>query len=244
MEAFNIKLAGHVFGIETRYTENLSFFSDYLTDSAESPVITASVPDDALERITEGQPDIPPRYAELTALYRPIAETLPLFCGTVFHGAAISYGGKGYIFTAPSGTGKSTHIRLWHKHLGNSVDIINGDKPVITADADGIFVHGTPWAGKEMWHKNRSVPLGGICILHRGDSCKAEGINANEALPFILRQTYRPEDPDSLGKTMDVLDSVLRHIPVISLYCDMSEDAVRCSFEALCGKSFDENKIG
>ena len=86
--------------------------------------------------------------AEILCIYRAIAEKLPLYNRFVMHGAAISFEDKAYIFTAASGTGKSTHIRLWRKAFGNPVGIINGDKPVIEIKDDGTsLVYGTPWAG-------------------------------------------------------------------------------------------------
>ena len=88
--------------------------------------------------------------AEILCIYRAIAEKLPLYNRFVMHGAAISFEDKAYIFTAASGTGKSTHIRLWRKAFGNPVGIVNGDKPVIEIKDDGTsLVYGTPWAGKE-----------------------------------------------------------------------------------------------
>ncbi len=242
MERYTVRLAGHNVLIESRYESSRRFFSDY-TVPDERWEITARVEDSELDATVAEVQGITRETAELTGLYRPIAEAMPMLGGFVFHGAAISYGGRGYIFTAPSGTGKSTHIRLWRRYLGKAVDIVNGDKPIITVDDGGAVVHGTPWAGKERWQKNRSVPLGGICLLHRGEICTAKRASADEFLPFLICQTYRSADPAVMGKTMELLDAVLKEVPVYSLHCDVSEDAVRCSFEAMCGENYDDNKL-
>lgn len=243
MEQINIRLAGHIIRVLYRYEKNRDFFADYITDDDTAPEIIASVTEEEIRHTVAEVPGISPETAELTSLYRPIAEALPHLGGFVFHGAAISFGGKGYIFTAPSGTGKSTHIKLWRKHLGNKVDIINGDKPIITVSDGGVFVHGTPWAGKERWQKNCSFPLGGICLLRRSISCKAEEADTDDDLPFLLSQTYISPDADVTGKTMELLDKVIRSVKISRLYCDISEEAVRCSFEEMCSLCYDDHKL-
>ena len=242
MEKFNIRLADHIFEINLRYPENRAFFRDYIDESGKSAEIVVLVSDDELEKTVETVGGSP-KSAELTALYRPIAEYLPTVGGFVFHGAAICYGGKGYIFTAPSGTGKSTHIRLWRRYLGKSVDIINGDKPIITVKDGEATVHGTPWAGKELWQKNQSFPLGGICLLRRGENCSAGDADIGKSLSFLLGQIYMPRESDGTVLTVDLLDTLLKTVPLKYLYCDISTDAVRKSFEALTGESFDEHRI-
>ena len=233
MEKFNIRLAGRCIGIECRYEAVKDFFKDYITDETE-PEITVSA-DDGLMSDSEG---VSPDSAEIIELYRPIAEAFPGMGGFVFHGAAISYKGVGYIFTAPSGTGKSTHIREWKRYLGRNVDIVNGDKPIITVSGDGVSVHGTPWAGKERWQKNRSVPLGGICFLERGTECEIKEVSDSDRVPMLFSQTYRPHDPDTLGQTIELIGSVGGRVPMYSLRCDVSEDAVKCAFEMMCGADF------
>ncbi len=88
-------------------------------------------------------------YTECLHIYRKIAEQLPKYERCVVHGAAISYKNNAVLFIAPSGTGKSTHIRLWHRYLGDAIGIINGDKPILHITKNEINVYGTPWAGKE-----------------------------------------------------------------------------------------------
>ena len=108
-------------------------------------------------------------YLETLVVLRAIAEHGPALGRILFHGATIEYGGRAYIFTAPSGTGKSTHIRMWRTVFGDDVDIINGDKPLLRVDGRSgeVRAYGTPWAGKERWQRNVSAPLAGICVVTR-----------------------------------------------------------------------------
>ena len=106
-----------------------------------------------------------PEYLETLVLLRKIAEELPDRDTFLMHGAVISWKDNAYMFTAPSGTGKSTHISLWRKYLGEGVQSINGDKPFLSVSDTEVRAYGTPWAGKERWQHNTSAPLKGICIL-------------------------------------------------------------------------------
>lgn len=184
--------------------------------------------------------DVTAENAESLCLYRSIAEQLPRFDACVFHGAAISYGEKAYLFTAPSGTGKSTHIKLWRKHLGSAVDIVNGDKPVLRLTENEVNVCSTPWAGKERWHKNRIVPLGGLCVIKRGTADRIRRATPAELVETLLSQVYLPHDPTALQRTLDLVDAISRRVPLFVLECTVSEDAVRAAFPAMTGLPYPE----
>ena len=176
--------------------------------------------------------------AESICLYRSIAEQLPHFDACLFHGAAISYGDRAFLFTAPSGTGKSTHIRLWRRYLGDAIDIVNGDKPILRLTDEGVNVCSTPWAGKENWQKNRIVPLGALCLLKRGTVNRIRRVAAKDYLRELLHQVYLPGNNGTLVTTLELLDRMCRRVPVFVLECDMSEEAVRTAFTGLTGERY------
>ncbi|TPF97440.1 hypothetical protein EP30_02270 [Bifidobacterium sp. UTCIF-39] len=187
----------------------------------------------------------PDDYLETLAVLRAIAERLPALNRTVFHGATIAYKGRAYVFTAPSGTGKSTHIRLWRRYLGSKVQVINGDKPILEfvdsgadADADAaVIAHATPWAGKEGWQTAQAhAPLGGICIVTRGTRNICRRIDPQTALPWLMPQIYMPNDSAAAIHTLDLMDRLIRNVPVYLLDCDISEAAVHASRSAMCGE--------
>lgn len=195
---------------------------------------------------------------ELSALHRAIAEAMPLYGRFVMHGAAITYGGGAYLFCAPSGVGKSTHIALWKRYLGDGVDIINGDKPFLSLEdgcaGEHIRVHGSPWAGKELWQKNRSAELRAVCLITRGEKNSivrfgdaeslgpTERFGPTECLGALMRQIYLPRSAEAAQATLALTDALVRLVPVYRLRCDMSEEAVRCSFEALTGLRYQDEK--
>ena len=114
-------------------------------------------------------PQYSPQYLETLAALRRIADFMPEKDCFLMHGAVIAWKNQGYLFTAPSGTGKSTHLALWKKYLGDQAEVINGDKPFLKVTEDEVWGYGTPWAGKEQWQVNKKVALKGICFLGRGE---------------------------------------------------------------------------
>ena len=112
--------------------------------------------------------------------------------GFMLHSSAVVADGKAYLFTADSGTGKSTHTSLWKKLFGNRAYILNDDKPALRLE-DGIwYVYGTPWSGKHDLSMNERVPLSGIAIIERGEENRMERMKEISAIVPIIRQANRP----------------------------------------------------
>lgn len=180
-------------------------------------------------------------YLETLVALRKVSEFLPHKNTLLFHGACISYQGSAYLFAAPSGTGKSTHIRLWKKHLGADVGIVNGDKPFISFNSPQPLIHGTPWAGKEHWQRNCSVPLKSICFIKRGTKNTIRKTSILESLPLLLTQIYVPQEAESASMTLSLIDLLIKKVPMYLLECDISEEAVRTSFEQLTELPYPQN---
>lgn len=250
---FNAKLAEISVGIGCPSPETRGLFADYITDSPcrfsvsvdDSDIDAEARADTAREaEITGGTP-----IYEFSAIQRKIAEVFPFYDRFVIHGAAITYRQDAFLFCAPSGTGKSTHISLWKRYLRADTDIINGDKPFLSLDApplsdglnrqaSGFRVHGSPWSGKERWQKNRSAPLRAVCFLSQADENSISRLQPDGATAMLLRQIYMPSDFEAAVKTLDLIDRLVRSVPLYHLHCNISKDAVRCSFEALTGERY------
>ncbi len=215
-------------------------YADKWSDHAHSIRITPQLAEE--ERRWAESPTLSQNMLARTALLRQIAEIGPQLGLYVAHMAVVEYRGLAYAFAAPSGTGKSTHLRLWTQTLGADVTVINGDKPILRlSDASAspaIIAYGTPWAGKEGWQTNTSAPLAGLCLLTRGAQDECRRISPVEALPRAMRQVYMPEDPISAALTLDFLDVLLREAPLYQLTCTMERSAVKASFEAMTGLDF------
>lgn len=175
-------------------------------------------------------------YLESLVIYRKLCEKLIDRDILLFHSAAIRMDGKAYLFTAPSGTGKSTHIKLWRKRFGKAVGIINGDKPLISVTKDEIRAWGTPWDGKEHWSANVSAPIAGICQISRGVENVIRQISPEEALSQLFTQTYRPETAEGMRKTVQLLAEISQRVPFWQLKCNMSTEAAEVSYAAMRGE--------
>ena len=231
MQKIDILLADLKINIEHKYDYMSYLCKDYISQS-DTPDIIAKADNAAILKEKELVPSAPIESCESLCIYRAIGERLPHFDRFVFHGAAIEYGGKAYLFTAPSGTGKTTHINLWKQYLGDKVDIINGDKPIIKA-GNISTVYGTPWAGKEGYQRNTSAPLKAICILKQGKENKITKLELAEAVNHLMRQVYLPSNPSALSKTLELLGTVIENTPVYLLECDISKQAFETSFNQM-----------
>lgn len=248
---FNVKLADIVLEISSKYDTLSEYCREYLIE--ECAKMKEQGEENAVQQILITQEDIEAEYArimqsekaiytsqymETLAALRKIADVMPTYNRFLMHGAVLSWKNAGYMFTAPSGTGKSTHVALWKKYLGDEVKIINGDKPILAVQQNEIRVYGTPWAGKEHWQTNTSVPLKGICFIKQGNENKIRTITPKEALPMLIHQVYFTENPEQAGKTMELLNQLFQYVPMYQLECDISEEAVRCSFEMMTGDRY------
>ena len=169
---------------------------------------------------------------ESLAVYRKIAERMPEYDTFLFHGSAIAADGAAYIFTAKSGTGKSTHAVLWREMLGERAVMVNDDKPLLRVHPDGTAtVYGTPWDGKHHLSHNIAVPVRAICILERAHENRIRRITKAEALPMLIQQAYRPADPAALQKTLMLLDRL--NVKLFRLGRNMDLSAARLSYNAM-----------
>ena len=147
--------------------------------------------------------------------------------GTVlFHSAVVSLDGRGYMFLGKSGTGKSTHARLWLQNIPGT-ELMNDDNPAVRVKPDGTaVVYGTPWSGKTPCYRNVSAPLGGIVLLSQAPYnriTRLNGIGAYAAVvPSISGKRWDARIADGLHETENALAT---YIPVWHLDCLPDADA-------------------
>ena len=172
-------------------------------------------------------------YLETLAVYRKIAEKMPFYDTILFHGSCVAVDGTGYLFTARSGTGKSTHTRLWRKLLGDRAVMVNDDKPLIRVNENGALAYGTPWNGKHRLSSNIAVPLKGICILRRAEENIIHKITVQQAYPMLLQQVYRPADSEAMKQTLALIDKLAAKVNLWQLGCNKDIEAAVIAYEAM-----------
>lgn len=236
------KFADKVVEIRSLHEEVHAYCSDYLTYDPVDYIVTTSQADIEFEREKSKREDIKAgiavrnftdSYLEELAVYRKIAEKMTDYDTILFHGSVIAVDGIGYLFTAKSGTGKSTHTRLWREYFGDRAVMVNDDKPLIKITDTEVTVYGTPWDGKHRISTNTSVPLKAVCILGRGAENEISRIPVSQAYPMLLQQTYRPNDMIKMQNIFTLLDRMCQNIVLYDLKCNMNTDAVTTAYNGM-----------
>ena len=202
--------------------ELLEILSPYAVNGGE-PEIKIALTEDEIAR--ELLPDVTPWQAESAGICRRLAESILPLGGYLFHAAVIELDGAGYAFTAKSGVGKTTHIAMWMKKYGAA--IVNGDKPILRMRGGKVYAYGTPWCGKENWHRNTCVPLAGLCFLARGAENRIERLQPDTAVPLLLPQLF------AAARCLDFAEDFLRAVPAYRLYATRSWDAAELSYKTM-----------
>lgn len=235
---FNIGIAGMTFQVTTLHRYSEKYCGQYLIDEPgeHKIVLTQQDVDDERYRCSEKDVGIndslctaPDHYLESVCLLRALANYISLHNRILMHGSAIAVNGKGYIFTALSGTGKSTHTALLRQLHGENAVMINDDKPFLHIAEDQIYVCGNPWMGKHLLGNNITVPLAGIFFLHRSEENVLNRITPDDALTLLISQCHRPEDPEKMMNSLEMLDNILNRVPLYDFGCNMDMSAAELS---------------
>lgn len=242
MTAFVIEIAGVPAGIKCRFPENQLFFRGYITD--RPPVITIEPSDEDLDKTQAGfdlmnEAHSWPKYRydaeflENNAIHRILAEKLLSYGVLLIHGSALSADGQAVIFTAPSGTGKSTHSGLWRKKFGDRILMINDDKPMIRISDGKAVVYGTPWNGKHRLSNNISAPLKAIVKLERDEINHIAPMKKSDAFSSLVAHAYLSKDPVIMERVLELERQILNAADFYLLGCNMTEEAAEVSFNGI-----------
>ena len=202
----------------------------YLTESAKPDIIISS----DWRGLQEKQPHLSKDDCEYIVTGSSFYNQLLNFDGMMLHASAVILDGWAYLFSAPSGTGKSTHTALWRKVFGeDKALILNDDKPALRFENGHFYAYGTPWSGKTDMNINRRVPLAGICMLGRGERNEIERFAGAEAVHALLEQTIRPRNAEKMVKLLELVDRLFAEVPVWKMNCNMDPEAAHVSYEAM-----------
>ena len=241
---FSMCVAGRVAAVAATFASTRDYCAAFLCDAPPdfSVTVTQSHIDferkkSARERALEGLPpfDYPDAYLELTAVQRQVAEALFGYDTLLFHGSVVAVDGAAYLFTAKSGTGKSTHTRLWRAMLGDRAVMVNDDKPFLRMDGPGVVACGSPWMGKHGLGCKGEFPLKAVCVLERGTENVIAPMSAKDALRMLLQQSNRPQSPALLPQYLQLLDTLAARVKFYKLSCNMEPEAARVAYEAMKG---------
>lgn len=205
-----------------------------IADASEADLHVYSMAEALHERSPELSMDDCEYLSTGISFYRQLAR----FQGLLLHSSCVVVDERAYLFSAPCGTGKSTHVELWLKLFGDRAYILNDDKPALRVIDNEVYVYGTPWSGKHDRSRNMRVKLGGIAVLERSEENFIREMTPSEAIFPLLDQTVRTLRADSMGMCMETLGKIVELGKVYRLGCNMDQSAAILSYEFMSGKRF------
>lgn len=246
MEAFTMEIAGVSVTVQPLFQSTKEYCRPYLSDKA--PDFSVEVTRDdldheqkllELEAVEEGLKirKFKEPFLERSTIQRRVADYLLSRNILMLHGSTVAVDGCAYLFTAPCGTGKSTHTRLWRELFGERAIMVNDDKPFLRITEDGVLAYGSPWSGKHGLAANVCVPLKGICSLQRGKENLIHRVEAEQLRDLLCHQAHRPEAPVLAEKSAVLVHRIMELVPLWELSCNKEPDAARVSYAAMSSVS-------
>ena len=242
MDSFMMEIAGVAFEVAPLFETTKLYCREYLVDrqpayrvevcreelAEEQRLLDLEADEEGLKRRKFSEP-----FLERSVIQRKVAQMLLEQDVLLMHGSTVAVDGQAYLFTAPCGTGKSTHTRLWREVFGDRAVMVNDDKPFLRFSDGKVLAYGSPWSGKHGLANNVCFPLKGICVLRRG----AENVirpAAGEAVSgFLLNQIFRPEGD---VRVPGLLEKLMERVAVWEMACNRDAEAARISHGAMSGK--------
>ena len=151
----------------------------------------------------------------------------------LLHASVTRYQGRGNLFFGVSGTGKSTHSRLWHEFVPGS-DLMNDDNPVIRFEGDDCLVYGSPWSGKTLCYRNVVAPVNALVRLEQYPENRIERLHSLQAYASIIAAVSTIRwNHDVMSLLVPTIERVAMTLPCYQLKCRPDEEAVRVCKEAI-----------
>ena len=240
MAQFCLEIAGRVAHVTSLFESTPHHFSAYLTN--REPDFSMEIQDFDL-RFEQADADaeaaeegfrrrvFPDPFLERASIQRKFARHLLNEKVILVHGSTVAVDGQAYLFTARSGTGKSTHTRLWREVFGNCAQMVNDDKPFLILSPSGVLACGSPWSGKHGLDTNICVPLKGICLLERGLENQIRRAEPAEVLGLL--EGYRPQDSEEIATYQQLLKELTQTVPLWQMGCTKDPEAAKIAFTAM-----------
>lgn len=230
---FKIKIADTVLEINAFNETTKKYCQDFLSEEEPNYVITMTDEDLKNERTTSENGKV---YVneEISALYRKIAELVIKDNIIVFHGSSFMVDNNGFLITARSGVGKSTHSRNLKALLGDKFIYINDDKPLLKVNENSVTVYGTPWNGKERRSNDLSAPLRAVLFLSRGETNTYRKIvNKEEIYIKTISQIYLPKEKAKRELALKAADSILKNINFYEINVTKDIESAKMTYEEI-----------
>jgi len=229
---FKIKIANKVLDINAFNETTKRYCGNFLSDEEPNYFITMTEEDlkNESSNSIDGKVYV---NDEISALYRKIANLFVEDNILVFHGSSFKVNNCGFIVTARSGVGKSTHVNLLKELLGDELVYINDDKPLLEVK-DDITIFSNPWNGKERRGNNTSASLKAILFLGRSEEPNFKKIiNKEEIYIKLMSQTYLPKEKSKREKALKLVDKLLKQTDFYEINVNMGEESAKMTYEEI-----------
>lgn len=204
----------------------------YLCEAAEPDIVIST----DWQAFQQRHPEFDDSDSEYLESAKSFYYQLLRYDGMMLHASAVVVDGYAYLFSANSGTGKSTHTGLWQKVFGDRAYILNDDKPAIRPEDGRWYAYGTPWSGKYDISVDARVPLAGICFLHQAEENTIVPYTSPKVIFSLYEQTARPPASKARARIMELIDRLIKQVPIWKMGCNMDPQAALVSYEAMSAK--------
>lgn len=205
----------------------------YLASECAVPELSLNVTDEYLESRRIRFPEASDETLEYMGIGTAFYKSLLNYGGMMLHASAVALDGRAYLFSAPSGVGKSTHTARWLELFGSRALIVNDDKPAIKKTDGVYYAYGTPFSGKYDLSFNGGFPVQGICFLERSQENSIRRLTPGEAIAPLFDQTVRPAESENMDLLCERADDILNTLAFYHLRCRVDDDAVKTAYEAM-----------
>ena len=242
MDAFTIEIAGLAVHVQPMFISTREYCRAYLTDRQAEIFVEITEEDLVfeqkmleLEAVEEGLRirKFTDPFLERAAIQRKIAIELLSRNTVLLQGSTVGVDGAAYLFTAPCGTGKSTHTRFWRETFGPRAVMVNDDKAFLQITASGVLVYGSPWCGKHGLGTNICLPLKGICFLRRGEENRIYRAKPADCLGELQHQCFIPEDTQGRTQGLMLVKTMSQTVPLWEMACTKDPAAAQVSYQAM-----------
>ena len=151
----------------------------------------------------------------------------------LLHASVTRYEGRGNLFFGVSGTGKSTHSRLWHEFVPGS-DLMNDDNPIIRYEGGRFLVYGSPWSGKTLCYRNVVAPVNALVRLEQFPENRISRLEPLQAYASVIAAVSTIRwNHDIMSLLVPTIERVAMTVPCFQLKCRPDEEAVQVCKNAI-----------
>ncbi len=228
------KIADFFVKFNNHFGAMLDDMKPFLSDEDKKPDIEIEIDKETVEKaLNTTHKGFVKGRIEGIFFHKALAEWLPYKDAFVFHAAAFDIEKNGIMLAALSGTGKTTLMLNFKSLLGDKMEIINGDKPIIRYENGEFYAYGTPFSGKEHLGSTGKTKLKALMFIKRGDENFVKRVSANDMTEQIINQIYLPENAESSKKTLFLVNEMLKSLDLYEITCTKDISAAKVALNEI-----------